>query len=325
MSLSRKLIAGFTGVALLGCGNLADEESSPPALATITGTLSLAEDVEVPDEQIRMALVWRTRESVNVSDDPEWDSNGECGLSDRFLDYATQQIALSATFPSQFTLNLTQPPPMEAILLREEGGEPIGAEATIYVYADRNGNGQLDSKPYGGESPDLVLATSFPDPWRTAVGDEPLGHEVTYFTEPYTDGTWSAEAGYSLTSYGLSGGSSAPIDTPIELELTGAPHLQDFLCESRCEVNADMPAPCPTTLDQLPEPPAEAIAFLSYADRNQPGWGWGDGTGGHVTEMRSCSEGVLFWTQRACSGCKCATATCIYTELTAGSADWPCD
>src|SRR5262245_44082445 len=168
----------------LGCSKLADEDMKGPPLASIAGTLTLADGAEVPDAQIRMAVLWETEESASISD--QLPTAGECGPSRKFLELAPQSVDLDPTFPNAFTLDFTEPPPAETLMAVEEGGEKIQAMGTIVVYADGDNDGVLDVRSEGAPSPDRVLATSAPQVWRTYGPDDVMQTEVYYSTEPHT-------------------------------------------------------------------------------------------------------------------------------------------
>jgi hypothetical protein len=321
MALSRKLLAGFTGLALLGCGNLADEQSSPPPIATMTGTLTLADGTEVPDAQIRMALFWNTEESSNHSDS----FIEGCGYGEAFLTYATQDIALDSTFPNQFTLNITEPPPAEALLARVEGGERISAEAHIIVYADGNENGALDVRPEGGASPDQVLGTSYPPRESAAVEMQPQEIEVLYFAKDYDDEYITASAGFSLQFYpGAEGGTVQlmPIDTPIDLTLTGASYLQDILCEQFCR-SRDFAFECPANPGDLPQRP-EGTPAIAAGNTGGTAYTWTE-SDGEVTFHTACGGGGYVWNRKTCRDCSCIDEGCRYEEGSVAPEQWPCD
>jgi hypothetical protein len=324
--LQRRIIPILVCMLALGCTSLADENTKGPPLARIGGTLTLADGAEVPDEQIRMTLLWGTEESGNISN--QLGEGGPCSPSPKFSELKAQSADLDPSFPSSFTLDITEPPPAETLLAVEEGGEKIQAGATIVVYADGDNDGVLDVRTEGAPSPDRVLATSLPERWRTYEGADIVQYEVYYSTEPYTYDDrglvldWPQ--GFSMQAYSLQQGGTAivPIDTPIELRVTGAPYLQDLLCESVCNESPNFE--CPANPNDLAEPHDDAIEFLA-GNTGQPGYGWATGgDDGYVTMHKICSPSGYSWTRMACEGCSCVTEGCFYAKEDVAEEDWPC-
>jgi hypothetical protein len=321
----RRILSLTVCLLVLGCSSLADEDTRPPAIATISGTLTLADGATVPDEQIRVTLLWVTEASANISD--QLAQPGECFATRKLLELEPQTVELDGTFPNAFTLEIAEPPPQETLLALEgEGAPKIAAQATLVVYADGDGDGVLDSRKQGAPSPDRVLATTEPERWRSYVGDEPIQHEIMYLTEPYSweQGPVDIEfpAGFSIMRYTpVEGGSDvAPIETPIELRLTGAPYLQDLLCESLCGEYEEIE--CPASLADLPKPPSDAVAFASGSSE---GHGWSEeGDGRYVTLMKTCDASGFAWNRTTCEGCSCWNAGCFYARAEVAEADWPC-
>jgi hypothetical protein len=310
-----------------GCSNLADENSRPPPLAQIAGTLTLADGVEVPDEQLRVTLLWETEESANISD--QLSQPTECFATRKLLELEPQVVELDGTFPNAFTLDIAEPPPPEAMLTADGEGSPrIAAQATLVVYADGDGDGMLDSRSAGAPSPDRVLATTDPERWRSYIGNEPIQHEVMYYTEPYSfeSGPFNLDfpAGFSIMRYSLVQGESAvvPIDTPIDLRITGAPYLQDLLCESLCGEYEEVE--CPANPNDLPQPPSGAVEFFG-GNTGQPGFGWSEeGDGRHVTLQKICDASGFSWNRVTCEGCTCWNAGCFYARADVAQEHWPC-
>lgn len=323
MAMQRTLYAIITGVALAGCGDLADESSEPPALGTITGSLSVAEGLEIPEGQLRMALLWTT-ESIESADTPPVD---EACQSKRFLQLSQQDIALSTTFPSQFTLSITEPPPPEALHRYEENGPRISAEASIVVYADGNDNAALDVRPPDAASPDLVLATSDPEIWHTYETGDIFQHTVLYFTEPrhYESPSYTADfpQGFSLERYFHNQDAQIlPIETPIDLRLTGDAYLQDLLCEQTCTEYSE--PSCPASPADLPDRPEAALAFLSHA--GTPAWAWSEGPSAYTTVYEHCNGSTTFsWRKTVCEECNCVEEFCAFEQADVPAEEWPCE
>lgn len=322
----RRIISLLMCLLALGCSSLADEGTAPPPLARIAGTLSLADGTEVPDDQLRMTLLWETEASANISDGL---TSGECFATRKFLELSPQAVTLDGTFPNAFTLDITEPPPPQTLLdIEGDGSHKISAQATLVVYADGDGDGVLGSRTATTPSPDRVLATSEPERWRTYVGSEPTQHEIMYFTEPYH---WEQAqydvafpAGFSIMRYSLVEGGSGvvPIDTPIELRVTGAPYLQDLLCESLCGEYEELE--CPADPNDLPEPPSDAVEFLA-GNTDQPGYGWSEpGDNRYATLYKTCGADGYSWNRITCEGCTCWNAGCFYAKGDVAEQDWPC-
>lgn len=326
--LKPRIIPLLACLEALGCASLADESTPAPAIAQITGTLDLADGATVPDDALRMTLLWETEESANISDDWSMGQN-ECFATRKFLELAPQAVELSGTFPSAFTLDIGEPPPPEALLSVDgEGGPKITAQATLVVYADGNGNGTLDSRSKDAPSADRVLATSEPERWRSYVGAEPVQHEIMYFTEPYSfeQGPFDLEfpAGFSIMRYTLveNGSNVVPIETPIDLRLTGAAYLQDLLCESLCGEYEEVA--CPADPSELPQPPPDAVEFMA-GNTGQPGYGWSEAGDRYVTMHKICDASGYSWQRTTCEGCTCWNAGCFYAEQDVAEESWPCE
>jgi hypothetical protein len=309
---------------LAGCSNLADQNSTPPPLASIHGTLTLADGTLVPDGQLRLALLWAT-------DEPYGSGSGDMGHCDqpytKMVERSEQQVDIDATFPSQFTLNLTAPPPPEALIPLEENGEPAYGTATLVAYVDGNGNGRLDTRTAGEPAADTVLGSTEAYRYADHQPSDIREIEFNYHLEPYTfENTYEWPAGYSQFQYRAAMGQSGvvPIDTPIHMELTAAPALQDMLCEHMCRV--EMPFDCPANPSDLPELPAHATQFRS-ATSDAVGWTWSDTGKDHHGVWHTCdSDGELFsWLHITCEDCSCRSAGCVYDRPAVPAADWPCD
>jgi hypothetical protein len=338
-------IAIIACIALAGCAPLADEETGPPPLATITGTLSLADGTAIPDDELRLAVLWQTTgrfdegaENAGVCVNPDG-STTPAALSLTLL--TEQQVDIDATFPSQFVLNLTSPPPEPIDPDRKTaGGRVPKGLGFLVAYADGNANGKLDSRTGGEVPPDRVLATSWYDYWRTFAPEDDLQVLLGYSPAPQdildhltAQTSLHYPAGYSQTRVsqpdGLPVARVEPIETSIELELTGAAYLQDITCETPCNT-VDLSFECPTSPIDLPQAPQDAVRFMQDAASihdgetyivEQQGRGWSHGADGHSTSIDACfsdpSNGLRYtWQRTVCESCTCRHAYCEYYETT---------
>jgi len=134
-------------LALWGCGDPIASGSFRPAYVTISGrmtsdTLSAA--------NLYVALLWQSDHGAGVS-------------------YMAQQVAVRSDIEQLvFQLDVTELPPAAAIHALPPADAFLGidggmrwAVGTLIVYADDNGNGQLDLVDSAGErSPDRILAAT---------------------------------------------------------------------------------------------------------------------------------------------------------------------
>lgn len=127
-----------TALALVGCGgNLAGPDYQAPPLATLKGQITNAQGLSTT-QPVRAALVWRTAAAQ---------ANGGFLLA--------QDVAVSASFPSSFSLALSALPPAAAL---EPRGASSVAQGVLLVYADSNGNQTLDLPTRTDQAwPDLIL------------------------------------------------------------------------------------------------------------------------------------------------------------------------
>lgn len=151
---SLAVVAGFAPT-VGGCGSLGDVDHREP-LAVLQGQLTQTSTPVATPSNVRVAVVWMN-----------FDGDGY---------RVTQDVRAEAVFPSSFRLELTDPPPAEAMFTEKNGGgsatEPsdpptVGREpapapddvttksekvtspftiayGSVVAYEDRNGNGKLD-------------------------------------------------------------------------------------------------------------------------------------------------------------------------------------
>jgi len=321
----RSLQTALTAVlatSLIACASLADESSQAPALATISGTLSLAEGASVQDGSLRLALLWST-DDENSSLGRE---HANCELAyARNYRRSEQQIEIEPRFPSQFELRITEPPPPDALIPSIEGGPRDYGESKLVAYVDGNGNGQLDSRVDGAPSPDQVLASSMDESSPTLWVPGVYATGFHYHEQPSPEG---APAGYSQLQYVVEQDYSGtahfePIETPIELVLDPSPKLQQMLCEWLC-FDRDDPFECPASMADLPVAP-EGIPSITQENIIGEGWAWREGDAQHLLGTQCTGQGqVLNWSHERCEGCSCRLDHCLYRQADVPAADWPC-
>jgi hypothetical protein len=336
MSGTKRSIIAFTCCLFCGCTELADETTAPPPLATITGTLTLTDGARVPDEQLRVALLWQSDRKSTAEERAEEERT--CTHTNpyarvprhQFALDKEQQVDLEGTFPNRFQLNLTSPPMGDALSASEDGGVRDIGFAWLIAYADGNANGKLDPSGPGRPSPDLLLGATEAAGWKTHSDMDRYQTAVVYTPEPREiaseeDGgpVTRYRAGFSQVRSSLVDTKVVPIETPIDLELTGAPYLQDLLCETAC---LEVPAAnaCPHDPRDLPQPPANAVAYKSGIAGDST-WSWADETR-HTTQSAACVHDTrrldpeddvhdyyyYMWTQSVCDTCNCKADLCLY-------------
>jgi hypothetical protein len=186
----------------LGCGDGAFTDDLRPPIARLRGTVTTDQAFDLTD--VRVALVWRVGGTIDAPP----------------LRVA-QDTPLTAGFPAQFELAITELPPAEALTgpdslptsAPENGRFAYGA---VVAYRDRNQNGQLDLTP--------VTADAFVDElvgyneYLTVIYeiDTPNTGYFLIVGEPYEDGI---------------GFFARPIDTPVTLPLHLEPHHSCFLTD----------------------------------------------------------------------------------------------
>lgn len=92
MKSSFPLICAGLGFTLVACGSLDGHTGAAPALATVNGNLTNPQSLDVTGAT-RVAVVWRTANGFNVAED----------------------LPVQPVFPSSFTIQLTDPPPADAM------------------------------------------------------------------------------------------------------------------------------------------------------------------------------------------------------------------
>jgi hypothetical protein len=113
--------------ASAACGSLDGNTGTPTTLATVTGELSNPKSIQF-DSKVRIAVVW-----LNTV------SGGKPNYS------VAEDLPVQPVFPSEFTIQLDEPPPSAALSPQTLGSDSIDVAAGFVVaYEDLNGNGKLD-------------------------------------------------------------------------------------------------------------------------------------------------------------------------------------
>ncbi len=329
-------------LALAACEKLADEESSGAAVATMRGTLNLAEGMDPPKGDLHLSILWRTGGRGDL------ETVSDCG-PDELTSYRDQtqlleqRLELDTDFPAAFSVELSEPPPESALfpVLPGEGGTPgvKRAEGELIVYRDGNHNGRLDLHGFDESSPDQVLGAGE----GTAPGEpRPYTYRIQYLTDDLAvvNQTFPAsKAGYWLLREGRDKKThewTADVlaldgKAKIELILDATKYVQRWACSEVCDVRD--PDACPE--DPADLPPVQDIGEPQEGETAS--WFW-SGEKGDRTEMilAECVRGaaadsptsihevyeVSLTTQE---GCTTTRTTCFYVRgrLPAG-VDIPC-
>lgn len=225
----------------LGGGGLDTDVDRPSTLAVVRGSVTNAAGVGLEGKP-RVAVLWH-----------KFGFNTFEGAARS--DYKTigQDVELTPGFPAGFTINLTEPPPLEATLSRDEMIEYMDhffgdrfpsrwAIGTLVVYDDRDGNGRLD------------LVAPEADAFVDAVVGVLSSRAIFWIEEPWPDQpffasegewrpgfTWLDGADLGLTEQtiypsfplALNAGHMAwrPIEEPVGVELAGDELLDQIMCE----------------------------------------------------------------------------------------------
>jgi hypothetical protein len=152
-------------------GSLSGSADKPSVLATIRGTLDGSQSTSLGSGPLAVAIVWATPVAGSYQ-------------------VVSTSVAVQPTFPSSFSLDLTELPP-ESMIYHPDGAPPdlrVAAGALV-VYEDANQNGQLDLVAPGAPAyVDTIVGGSF---------DEILYTEHPLPQYPGSDGS-VLRAGYNL-------------------------------------------------------------------------------------------------------------------------------
>ncbi len=200
-------------LAAIGCSGKPPVNKSYKGvpLATLHGQLTPAPGVTI-DGPVRLAVAWFA------------------GVASGGFPTATvtQDVIYQGTFPINYTLDLTQPPPADALSIDPKTGTR-GALGVLVVYQDLNNDGALTTIPVGKSPIDRILgSTSF-------IGDttdSPSGWSIVYAEKATTDSNnIVVEQGFNLIRFTGDTDTVVPLTTPISIELTARIDLNILVCE----------------------------------------------------------------------------------------------
>jgi hypothetical protein len=124
-----------------GCGYVDTHDKHGPPLFTIFGKV-FEGNSEISIENPRVAFIW---------DKP----SSESDLAHPGAVRVAQDVPITPNFPSKFTIDIFEPPPIEAMEPGEDLDEELAgltlARGKLVVYDDRNQNGKLDLLPKDAE------------------------------------------------------------------------------------------------------------------------------------------------------------------------------
>lgn len=312
-----------------GCGELANQDAKAPALATPSGSVNVPTTITEPEGKLRLALIWHVPGPEDAGEEC-FETEGRvlpaAFLENRFfLGKVQQAIDLSPGFPSAFKLELTTPPPPEAIWEEEDGLHK--AEGTLVVYRDGNDNDRLDPRTDMGASPDEVLSNDLQHRYGLSSEDRNLsmrawGYEVWYLDQPqkYSD-MLDLQAGFNILEYQNYG---ARVATEIALELLPTAELQSQLCTNACL--SETPVECPANPADLPAAPVGAVSGFAQSGK---AWVWENGADGFGFQAHFCirASGMYFYSYDRTVAYGCSerqTTRCNYGPAPEPSPDWPC-
>ncbi len=244
--------------------------------------------------------------------------------------FAEQQVEVATQFPAQFTLNLSAPPPRQALAtpLANYFEPRVMADGQLVVYRDANANGVLDLSTFAEPSTDEVLSVSA-GPSLPALDRQ---HSIQYIErEPLFDDAAARadgflgdasyvhqydylEPGYNLVAVNAAGTSfkRLPEDEPISLRLDANPWSRQALCQEYCQKPDDYE--CPADPADLPR--TDKRSEYESDDTAGNSWHFTDGTR-FVQGGESCSIGPSgvpayeYW-RLDCDGCVCESLRCNY-------------
>jgi hypothetical protein len=223
-------------ILVTACGHPVDTTYAGEPLVTLRGEASLSA-TDRPDGPVRLTLAWYS----GVVDDT-------AALPSAPASILTEDIAFQATFPADFALPLTQPPPEGARVA--VGGRIRGRAATgfLLAYRDVNDNHRLDTLPAsgGGPSRDRVVGSS----WGG------LESYVLLYLEEAQDEDTGLRRGFNLLHVTVEGGSVVPLGTTLPLALSaGSAQLDLLACEVAWDSSPESEPPCGLSFEPPPPPP----------------------------------------------------------------------
>lgn len=243
-------------IVLCGCDGLADQQTDGVALATLRGTLALGQNVKPPGANLQVSVLWHDpiygsihNGGISVRGDNELPMPGGCDegqltgwrLESPLLE---QSVRVDTDFPSGFTVELTEPPPLAALFEYPDGSGVSTASGDLVVYEDRNGNGRLDPSTIDVMSPDLVYGSSRgATPW--GIGQR-YQYTIVYLTGD-AENEGDGKAGYSLVTdepgitypYPKRIGAQRLSEAMVDLTLDPTIYVQQMACSVMCKLDAN--------------------------------------------------------------------------------------
>ncbi|QSQ26695.1 hypothetical protein JY651_17945 [Pyxidicoccus parkwayensis] len=222
-------------VLAAACGHPVDSTYAGDPLVTLRGQASLSA-TNRPDGPVRLTLAWYP----GLVDDSAAQPSAPASI-------LTEDIAFQSTFPADFALPLTQPPPEAARVA--VGGRIRGRAATgfLLAYRDMNDNHRLDPLPARGglSNRDRVVGSS----WGGADS------YVLLYLEEAQDADTGLKRGFNLVHITVDGGGVVQLDTPIPLALSaGSAQLDLLACEVAWDQSSESEPPCGLDFEQPPPP-----------------------------------------------------------------------
>ncbi|HEX7481009.1 MAG TPA: hypothetical protein VF331_24615 [Polyangiales bacterium] len=250
--MSKILVALACVLALARC---ADGRSPARPLASMKGTLRLANGVQAPQGDMRLSIVWHGAPGEVATDAAASCNSASLVTLRGETALLSWPLSSKVSFPEKFSAELTEPPPAQALRPHGDARSSVG---TLVVYRDVNTNGRLDFGDVGVASPDEILGSGDGDLPTLSTND---AHSVEYLTKV---------AGIQPLGFQLSAGynlriahddpvtrttveSARPLDDSVEVQLTVGPnhYLQRFACADLCRVRDQ--TLCPADPAQLPD------------------------------------------------------------------------
>lgn len=251
--IARSLIV----ITLGGCDELADSQTEGAVLATLRGTISLGPDVEPPIGTLRVSVLWHDARFEEERSAREADAleceDGELTGWRVETSLLEQPVRVDTKFPSGFTVQLTEPPPIDALYNYPDVPRVLVARGDLIVYDDRNDNGRLDPSTVDRMSPDLVYGSGKGSlPW--GVGPR-VHYSILYLTRALKPDQGDGEAGFSIvtTEPDESGGRTVEVgrlsDAKLDLVLDPTPYVQQMACSAKCSLSSGIELDDPRITD----------------------------------------------------------------------------
>jgi hypothetical protein len=315
----------------IACGNLGDDTARPP-LVVLDGQLTQASTSPAPASNVRVAIIWQTTTSEFKT---------------------THDVPVTPVFPSQFRLELRDPPPASAMLRgpgsaddavdpTQDNNSGLGqrshplnqpttgnsfAIGTIVAYEDLNGNGRLDLISADAPALDRILGAndalaviyvegSAPaDPLGTPGAIMP-GYAPGYNLLRSPSCRRQPATGNVPTPTTCELPTWLPLTTLYDLPITADPQLADLMCGSTTSSSESSATKTNTTPGQeLPPAPGPN----GWPAKDAPGLiCQPDGKSYAVVHCTSTSKGLCKGTRQDCT----QESYRLPAELP--PAEWPC-